>query len=178
MPVFEKKEADDKNEKEPSSETNISKSDKPKSLNDKLNQGLAIGLNDRLAFIKHLFNNKAEDYTRVLSQITTLSNYSEASSYIKKNVKPEYNNWDDKEEYAERFMDIIEKRFKLICQGLLMGKLYLVPTPIGNLKDITYRAIEVLKEADFILAEDTRTSGKLFKTLWDYYPNAIPSYAQ
>ncbi len=46
-----------------------------------------------------------------------------------------------------------------------MGMLYVIPTPVGNLEDITMRAVRLLKEADFILAEDTRTSSKLMKHL-------------
>ncbi len=82
-----------------------------KSLNDSVNKGLNIALNDRLIFIKHLFEGKSEDYTRVLSQINTMNSYEEAARFISHQVKPDYNNWSNKEEYSERFMIIVEKRF-------------------------------------------------------------------
>lgn len=84
---------------------------RPKSLNEVANKGLNIGLNDRLAFIKHLFEGQAEDYTRVLSQINTMDNFEEAKNFIKGQVKPDYNNWNNKEEYSDRFMAIVEKSF-------------------------------------------------------------------
>lgn len=84
---------------------------KTRSVNDNFQQGLNVGLNDRLAFIKHLFNGDANDYTRVLSQINTKTSFEEASNFIKTQVKPDYNYWLQKEEYAERFMNIVEKRF-------------------------------------------------------------------
>lgn len=55
-----------------------------------------------------------------------------------------------------------------------MGILYIVPTPVGNLEDMTFRGIRVLKEADLILAEDTRTSGVLMKHF--EIKNAMQSY--
>ena len=83
----------------------------PKSLNDSIGGGLSIGLNDRLAFIKHLFEGSADDYQRVLSQVNTMENYSEASTFLLKNVKPDYNHWQGKEEFSDRFFAIIEKNF-------------------------------------------------------------------
>ena len=111
MPVFEKISPEDKQDEKNFPESNSSTPEKQKSLNDKLNLGLHIGLNDRIAFIKHLFDNKEDDYARVLSQINTMSSYNEANIFIKENVKPDYNNWMDKIEYEERFMEVIEKRF-------------------------------------------------------------------
>lgn len=56
--------------------------------------------------------------------------------------------------------------FNLQCLYITeMGILYVVPTPVGNLEDITMRAVRILREADFVLAEDTRTSAKLLKHL-------------
>lgn len=80
-------------------------------LNDKFSKGIEIDLNDRIAFVKHLFGNSNEDYIRVMNQIITFDNYYETKSFIDDMVKPDYNNWEGKEEYEERFMEIIEKKF-------------------------------------------------------------------
>ncbi|MBF2707471.1 hypothetical protein [Flavobacterium soyangense] len=81
------------------------------SLNEKMAKGLNIDLNDRIAFVKHLFGNSDEDYNRVLNQLITYDNFKEAQNFIEDMVKPDYNNWEGKEEYALRFIEIIEKKF-------------------------------------------------------------------
>ena len=83
-----------------------------KSLNDRLRQReLKIDLNNRLAFVKHLFNGSAADYNRVVSQLGTIDTEERSVSFIKNMVKPDYNNWAGKEEYEARFMALIERKF-------------------------------------------------------------------
>ena len=83
----------------------------PKNLNDVLGKGLKIGLNDRLAFIKNLFDERPEEYQRVIAQILVFENLEEAQEFIETFVKPEYNSWEGKETYEERFYKIIEQNF-------------------------------------------------------------------
>ncbi|TPG38790.1 hypothetical protein [Flavobacterium pectinovorum] len=80
-------------------------------LNEKLAKGFHVDLNDRIAFTKNLFGNSSEDYSRVLNQLLTFDTYSEAQEFIENMVKPDYNNWEGKDDYAERFLAIIEKKF-------------------------------------------------------------------
>lgn len=84
---------------------------KSENMNDRVSKGITIGLNDRIAFMKHLFNNSSEDYNRVLSQLITIDTLDEAKSFIDTMVKPDYNNWEGKDEYEQRFMEIVEKKF-------------------------------------------------------------------
>lgn len=87
--------------------------EEPKSitLNDKLVKEITVGLNDRIAFVKHLFGGSNEDYNRVLNQLITFDTFLETKSFIDEMVKPDYNNWEGKEDYEHRFMEIIEKKF-------------------------------------------------------------------
>lgn len=117
MPEFERKTeaastSSDKEKTQPNEQTaSTSESPRKKSLNEALSRGLNIGLNDRLAFVKHLFEGHTEDYTRVLSQLGTFESFEEATRFIEENVKPDYNTWESKEEYVNRFMMFVKKQF-------------------------------------------------------------------
>jgi len=86
--------------------------EKQLSLNDRLKSGIKIGMNDRIGFIKHLFNGSDQDYNRVLSQLNTMDDKSAAHQFIEQMVKPDYNNWTGKETYEERFIEAISSRFE------------------------------------------------------------------
>ena len=82
-------------------------------LNEKEIAGKAIvvGLNDRFSFVKNLFDGNDDDFNRVISQLNTLTNIDEANAFLDDIVKLDYNNWEGKDEYADRFLEIVGKRF-------------------------------------------------------------------
>lgn len=82
-----------------------------KTINDAFSKMITIGLNDRIAFEKNLFDGNSEDLNRVLSQLNTIESFQDAQDFIEDLVKPDFNYWKDKEEYETRFMDLIQKRF-------------------------------------------------------------------
>jgi hypothetical protein len=90
----------------------LSASTPGKSLNDTLTaKNISVGLNDRLAFVKHLFRDSTEDFNRILSQLNTMDTQDRSVEFIEKMVKPEYDDWKGKEEYEARLMALIERRF-------------------------------------------------------------------
>lgn len=82
-----------------------------KTLNDRLVKNtIQVGLNDRIAFVNHLFNFNQQDFNRVLSQLNTFKTENEAKDFINNKVKPDYD-WTGKEEYQERLITLIERKF-------------------------------------------------------------------
>lgn len=82
-----------------------------KSINDQLAKGaIQVGLNDRIAFVQHLFNDSQADFNRVLSQLNTLDTYLESMYFIENLVKPDYE-WENKKPYEERLINLVKKRF-------------------------------------------------------------------
>jgi hypothetical protein len=82
-----------------------------KSVNDVVFQNqIQIGLNDRIAFVKHLFNENQEDFNRVISQLNSFKDLKEAKSFIHKVVRPDYD-WSSQEELQDRLMNLVERKF-------------------------------------------------------------------
>ena len=82
-----------------------------RSINESFAGGqIKLGLNDRLAFTKHLFSGSQEDLNRVVSQLNTFTTYQEAISFIEEMVKPDYD-WDAETEYEERLVHLVKARF-------------------------------------------------------------------
>lgn len=98
--TFEKKEATEEHKPAPS-------------LNDRLGRNVQIGLNDKLAFVQKLFFGSESEYNRVMQHLNELTSIQEAALYIEQKVKPTYNNWKGKEEYEERFLNLVLKRFEV-----------------------------------------------------------------
>ena len=86
-------------------------SQKPKSINDSAGDGIQIGLNDRLAYIKHLFSGNSSAYEACLVKINEMQSFDQVETYLKTKVKPNHNYWLQKDLFSARFMSAVEKKF-------------------------------------------------------------------
>lgn len=84
---------------------------KPVTATTDIKKPITFGLNDKIAFEKQLFGGSSEDLNRVVSQLSTFDSFEEAQIFIDEMVKPDYHNWEGKDDYAQRFMEIVERRF-------------------------------------------------------------------
>ena len=89
----------------------LTETEERKNLNDQFAQSLSIDLNDRLAFIKHLFEENVSAYEAVISQIVTYNTWDEVDEFIQTKVKVEYPHWKDKEALEARFMTTLQNNF-------------------------------------------------------------------
>ena len=89
----------------------VSEVKKSNPINDSFSKTISFGLNDKIAFEKQLFDGSSEDLNRVISQLSTFDTFDEAENFIEDMVKPDYNNWEGKDDYVARFMEIVEKKF-------------------------------------------------------------------
>ena len=92
-------------------EKKVSNETRPHSINHSSSKEIKVDLNNRLAFVKHLFGNSTEDYNRVISQLNTIDTEERSVAFIVNMVKPDYNNWEGKDDYEARFLALIQRRF-------------------------------------------------------------------
>ncbi|MDC3276134.1 hypothetical protein OAU75_00795 [Flavobacteriaceae bacterium] len=91
--------------------TILSETENRKNLNDHFSKTLSIDLNDRLAFVKHLFKENVSAYEAVISQLVTFSSWGEVQNFISLKVKTEYPHWTEKEAIEKRFMSVLKNNF-------------------------------------------------------------------
>ena len=110
-PNFIRKESDKTQAKPEKTKATADEKTTP-NLNERFNTGLKVDLNDRLAFIQHLFNNSPNEYQRAMNQLTTFDSMEQAEAFIQELIKPDYQGWEGKEEYEDRFSRVLNQYFE------------------------------------------------------------------
>ncbi|MGB5238876.1 MAG: hypothetical protein WBM43_11045 [Flavobacteriaceae bacterium] len=102
----------DKDFLNPEADQENTKNIKTKSINDILTgKELSVGLNDRLAFVKHLFDGNKEYFDKAITQLNEIDSEERSLAFVENLVKPEFDNWTGQQEYEKRFIDLIKRRF-------------------------------------------------------------------